>query len=142
MPKNTIGGKGAKKTRVRKSKPVSWTDNSLYGEAIKIMGGNIVHVKLANGTTCQALFRGAIHKKQWIKPGHLLHLDYDKVGNTYEIARVVNNSDNDYIDAYNTFNKSDNESDDDEQNVVASADLSTASAAAASKTSDFNFDDI
>jgi hypothetical protein len=135
MPRNTIGGKGAKKTRVRKSKPVSWTDDSLYGEAIKILGGNIVFVKLPNKTTCQASFRGAIHKKQWIKPGQLLHLIYDKIGNGYEIARVINNNDTDYMDAYKSFNDSDDESSDEEQNVITSEqnNIHVAAAAGSSK---------
>ena len=107
MTKNTIGGKGAKKcksNRVRKEKPIVLTENTVYGEADKILGGNNVSVRLPDNKMCQALFRSAIHKKQWIVKGSLLQLEYDASGNVHEIVRVIKNTDRDYSDAVKLLN--------------------------------------
>lgn len=92
-----------------------------YGIVEKILGGNIISVKLNDNTTKQARIPGRFFKKVWLKPGskvllnndlEVVHVIRDSDTKSAEAERMLRNAGNDGNNIFQDY--SDSEDDDDD----------------------------
>lgn len=100
MPGNTRGGKGYKKGKTNRVRPVRQEKTvdveggyAFYGIVTKLIGDNTLIVKLNDNSEIKVNVPGRMRKRVWIKKDSKIALTKDEKNN-YEIVKVIKEVDN------------------------------------------------